>query len=70
MVVCDKAQSILHHNVDVCDLDVDFLPIKCMPTIITVLYDKYEFLKKMEPFISGGGINDIFNNKGLFVLFK
>ncbi|MBQ4209333.1 aminotransferase class V-fold PLP-dependent enzyme [bacterium] len=68
VVICDAAQSIAHHNINVCDLNVDFLCFSAHkmygPTGIGVLYGKYKFLEKMEPFILGGGMNDIFNIKG------
>lgn len=74
VVVCDASQSIAHHNINVCDLDVDFLCFSAHkmygPTGIGILYGKYEFLEKTEPFIMGGGMNDIFNNKGLITYLK
>ena len=69
IVICDVAQSIAHRSIDVCDLDVDFLCFSAHkmygPTGVGILYGKYDFLKKMEPFIMGGGMNDVFNTDGL-----
>ena len=61
-VICvDGAQSVPHINVDVKDLDCDFLAFSghklCAPTGTGVLYGKYALLDKMEPFALGGGMN-------------
>ena len=54
----DGAQSVPHMMVDVQDLDVDFLAFSghkmLAPMGIGVLYGKHKYLKKMQPFLSGG----------------
>ena len=61
VVVCDGAQSVPHMQVDVKDLDIDFLCFSghkmCGPTGVGVLYGKYELLDDMDPLLSGGGMN-------------
>lgn len=68
LVVCDGAQSVPHMEVDVKDLDVDFLSFSghklCGPTGIGILYGKYELLEKMDPLMSGGGMNAKFDMCG------
>ena len=58
MIVVDGAQSVPHMIVDVQDLDVDFLAFSghkmLAPMGIGVLYGKHKYLKKMQPFLSGG----------------
>ena len=57
-IVVDGAQSVPHMMVDVQDLDVDFLAFSghkmLAPMGIGVLYGKHKYLKKMQPFLSGG----------------
>ena len=66
--VLDGAQSVPHIKTDVKDMDVDFLAFSghklCGPTGIGVLYGKYELLDKMEPFMTGGGMNAKFDMCG------
>jgi cysteine desulfurase/selenocysteine lyase len=54
----DASQSVQHSILDVQDLDCDFLAFSGHklygPTGIGVLYGKYELLKKMEPYKTGG----------------
>ena len=68
IVVCDGAQSVPHMKVDVKDLDVDFLGFSghkmCGPTGIGCIYGKYELLEKMDPLLSGGGMNAKFEMCG------
>lgn len=68
ILVCDGAQSVPHFKTDVKDLDVDFLVFSghkmCGPTGIGVLYGKYELLDKMDPLLSGGGMNARFDTCG------
>lgn len=58
LVVVDGAQSVPHQQVDVRELDIDFLAFSghkmCGPTGIGVLYAKKELLEEMDPFIGGG----------------
>ena len=64
----DGAQSVPHKKVDVKDLDVDFLVFSghkmCGPTGIGVLYGKYDLLNKMDPLMTGGGMNTKFDMCG------
>lgn len=65
LLVCDGAQSVPHLRTDVQDLDCDFLAFSghklCGPTGIGVLYGKFPLLCKMEPFMTGGGMNAKFD---------
>lgn len=69
LVVCDAAQSAPHMKIDVQDMDVDFLAFSAHkmlgPTGVGVLYGKYELLKKMVPFMYGGGMNLNYDEKSL-----
>ena len=73
MVVADGAQSVPHRKTDVKDLDVDFLSFSahkmCGPTGIGVLYGKYELLEKMDPTLTGGGMNENFYTTGEVTYF-
>ncbi len=58
LVMLDGSQSAAHKQVNVKDLDVDFLSFSihkmCGPTGMGVLYGKYDLLKDLSPFIVGG----------------
>ncbi len=68
LLICDGAQSVPHMKIDVKDLDVDFLCFSghkmLGPTGIGVLYGKYNLLEKMDPLMSGGGMNTRFDMCG------
>ena len=57
-VLVDAAQSVPHMEVDVRDLDADFLAFSahkmCGPTGIGALYGKLDILRGMPPFLGGG----------------
>ena len=59
-VLIDGAQSVPHFDVDVRDLDCDFLAFSghkmCGPTGIGVLYGKSDLLEEMPPFLGGGSM--------------
>ncbi len=61
LVVVDAAQSVGHINVDVKDLDADFLAFSAHkmlgPTGVGILYGKYELLNELKPINYGGGMN-------------
>ena len=67
-VVVDAAQSIAHVDVDVKDMDIDFLAFSGHkiygPTGVGVLYGKFDLLKDLVPTEYGGGMNAIFNKDG------
>ena len=58
LVMIDAAQSISHIEIDVKNLDCDFLVFSGHkmfgPTSVGVLYGKYDLLDEMDPFIYGG----------------
>ena len=66
LVVVDGAQSVGHINVDVKNLDIDFMAMSahkmCGPTGIGALYAKYELLNKIVPYKFGGGMNVAFTS--------
>ncbi|HOF65366.1 MAG TPA: SufS family cysteine desulfurase [Bacilli bacterium] len=68
ILVVDGAQSVPHIKTNVKDLDIDFLTFSSHkmlgPTGLGVLYGKYELLEKMEPLLTGGGMNSRFNMCG------
>lgn len=72
VVVMDIAQSAPHLSVDVKDIDCDFAAFSahkmCGPTGIGVLYGKYDWLQKMDPFMVGGGSNARFDMCGNILL--
>lgn len=57
-ILIDAAQLIVHQEIDVCDLNCDFLTFSGHklygPTGIGVLYTKRELLESMPPFLGGG----------------
>ena len=57
-VLVDAAQAMLHHRIDVRDLDVDYLVFSghkmLGPTGTGVLYGKAALLDKLQPFLVGG----------------
>jgi len=65
MVVVDGAQSVGHINVDVKDLNVDFLAFSAHkllgPTGVGVLFGKKEILKNLDPINFGGGMVSLSN---------
>lgn len=72
IVVMDMAQSAPHMKVDVKDIDCDFAAFSahkmCGPTGVGVMYGKYEYLQKMDPFMVGGGSNARFDMCGNLLL--
>lgn len=70
-VLIDAAQSIVHTNIDVQELDCDFLAFSGHkiygPTGIGVLYGKEHWLEKLPPWQSGGEmIESVSINKSTF----
>jgi cysteine desulfurase/selenocysteine lyase len=59
-VLIDGAQSVPHFDVDVRELDCDFLAFSghkmCGPTGIGILYGKSDLLEEMPPFLGGGSM--------------
>lgn len=72
VVTMDIAQSAPHIKVDVKDIDCDFASFSahkmCGPTGVGVMYGKYEYLQKMDPFNLGGGSNARFDMCGNILL--
>ena len=68
LYVLDGAQTVPHMPLDVKDLDCDFLTWSghkmLGPTGIGCLYGKFELLCKMDPFMTGGGMNAKFDMCG------
>lgn len=68
LYVLDGAQTIPHMPIDVKDLDCDFLAWSghkmLGPTGIGCLYGKFGLLCKMDPFMTGGGMNAKFDMCG------
>ena len=72
LVVCDGAQSVPHQKVDVKQLGLDFLGFSghkmLGPTGIGVLFGRKELLSETQPIILGGGMNEVFEMDGSYVL--
>ncbi len=68
LIVCDGAQSVPHIQVDVRELDVDFLAFSghklYAPMGIGVLYGREELLEKMPPFLYGGEMIEYVTREG------
>lgn len=68
IVALDGAQSVPHMKIDFKDLDVDFISFSAHkmlgPTGIGCLVGKYKILEKMDPLLSGGGMNAKFHMCG------
>lgn len=73
VILIDGAQGVVHQRVDVQKLDCDFYVFSghkiYAPTGIGVMYGKKKLLKKMPPWIVGGGIvqNVSFNTDATFI---
>ncbi|MBT4202955.1 MAG: cysteine desulfurase, partial [Rhodobiaceae bacterium] len=70
-VVVDGTQAIVHHKVDVQDLDVDFYVFTGHklygPSGIGVLYGKSDYLEKMVPYQGGGEmIEEVYTDRGVY----
>lgn len=67
LVLVDAAQSILHFNHDVQEMDADFLAFSghklFAPMGIGILYGKKEILEKMPPFLYGGDMIEFVTEK-------
>lgn len=65
IVTVDAAQSAPHIQLDVKDMDCDFLSFSghkmCGPTGVGILFGKYELLEKTDPAALGGGSNARFD---------
>lgn len=63
LLLADACQFVVHHKVDVQDLDCDFLAFSGHktygPTGIGVLYGKYDILDSMPPYQTGGDMVDV-----------
>lgn len=71
-VMIDGAQSLVHFNVDVQDLDVDFYAISSHkaygPTGVGVMYIKKEHLKDVKPYQTGGAtISDVSYDRSILL---
>ena len=68
LMVVDAAQAIAHDNIDVQDMDIDFMAFSGHkmygPTGVGILYGKFDLLDKMMPLNYGGGMNAIFTKDG------
>ena len=70
-VVVDGTQAIVHHKVDVQDLDVDFYVFTGHklygPSDIGVLYGKSDYLEKMVPYQGGGEmIEEVYTDRVVY----
>ena len=67
IIVVDAAQAIAHEQVDVAELDIDFLAFSAHkmygPTGIGVLYGKQKWLERLNPAKVGGGIVTVVSRK-------
>lgn len=74
VIVIDGAQSVPHMTVDFKKSNIDFLAFSahkmCGPTGIGCLVGKYDLLDKMDPFLTGGGMNETFSKDIEIALFK
>lgn len=72
LLVVDAAQSIAHIDINVKDMDIDFMAFSGHkiygPTGVGVLYGKFDLLKELVPVNYGGGMNAIFNKDGYMEL--
>lgn len=63
LLLADACQYAVHHQIDVQDLDCDFLVFSGHktygPTGIGVLYGKYDILDSMPPYQTGGDMVDV-----------
>jgi cysteine desulfurase / selenocysteine lyase len=68
LVLCDGAQLVPHHPVDVQALDVDFLVFSghkmLGPLGLGVLYGKYDKLEALPPFLFGGEMIEVVRMEG------
>lgn len=72
LCIIDGAQAVPHLQIDVKQLDIDFLAFSAhklmAPSGVGVLYGKYACLEMMEPYFYGGGANARFNACGEVIL--
>jgi cysteine desulfurase/selenocysteine lyase len=68
LTVLDACQSVPHLAIDVADLDVDFLAFSGHkmfgPLGIGVLWGRYDLLKAMPPFLTGGSMIEVVRMEG------
>jgi cysteine desulfurase / selenocysteine lyase len=68
LTVMDACQSVPHLAIDVVDLDVDFLAFSGHkmfgPLGIGVLWGRYDLLKAMPPFLTGGSMIEVVHMEG------
>ena len=67
----DGAQLVPHKKIDVQKINCDFLCFSghkmCAPTGIGILYGKYELLDKIIPVNYGGGMNESYSEKNVYL---